>query len=327
MGPCISGSWSSPACRRATDRTSGSGFQRMRTPYPAKARSPAPGRKWIVDPSRSSNRNHGASMAGIQVVAPAERLAIRISPLRGAPRCLRNFTNLRIVALRAGRERRIVPDLVVIGVTLQRSFTQDVVGIDQSGQRVVSRGRIGNVLPLARNPDVIGVGPAGGDSLVLAIEVFDGHRRPLHVREANQIDQAEAPFLLVPGGGISLLVEITEGAVMFKMVVSVALVEEVIAMVDDRWGNRAARYVGYRADVKVPRPVVDVRRVEHDELAPAAVGPDAPLVLLTRVRSKVAIDLPLFRQIRAESDEIGATLDRRRHISRARPPIAVSHRV
>src|SRR5207244_11207403 len=126
---------------------------------------------------------------------------------------------------------------------LQRSFTQEVGGIDQSGQRVVSRGRIGNVLPLARNPDVIGVGPGGGDSLVLAIEVFDGHRRPLHVREANQIDQAEAPFLLVPGRGISLLVEITEGAVMFKMVVSVPLVEDVISMVDDRWGTRAGRSV------------------------------------------------------------------------------------
>src|SRR5213080_5418971 len=140
----------------------------MRTPYPVKARSPALRRKWIVDPSRSSDRNHGASMARHPGCSPTERLAIRISPLRGAPRCLRNFTNLRIVALRAGHERCIVPDLVVIGVTLQRSFTQDVVGIDQSGQRVVSRGRIGNVLPLARNPDVVGVGPAGGDSLVLA---------------------------------------------------------------------------------------------------------------------------------------------------------------
>src|SRR5881392_911799 len=96
---------------------------------------------------------------------------------------------------------------------------------------------------------------------------------------------------------------------------------------DNRWGNHTAGYVGYRADVKVPRPVVDVRRVEHDELAPAAVGPDAPLVLLTGVRSKVAIDLPLFRQIRAESDEIGATLDGRRQIPRARQPIAVSHGV
>src|SRR5207247_9669559 len=188
----------------------------------------------------------------------------------GAPRCLRHFTNLRIVALGAGRERSIAPYLVVIGVALQRAFTQDVVGIDQSGQRVVSRSRIGNVLPLAWNPDVVGVGSAGGDSLVLAIEVFDGHRRPLHVREANQIDQAEAPFLLVPGRGISLLVEITEGAIMFKMVVSVALVEHVISMVDDRWGNVAARYVGYRADVKVHRPAVDFRRVDYDELAPAA---------------------------------------------------------
>src|SRR5207247_9084764 len=115
-----------------------------------------------------------------------------------APRYMRNFENVRMVALRAGRECRSVPDLVVIGVTLQRSFTQDVVGIDQSGQRVVSRGRIGNVLPLARNPDVVDVGPAGGDALVLAIEVFGAHRRPRRVREPNQTDQPEPTLVLAP---------------------------------------------------------------------------------------------------------------------------------
>src|SRR5262245_49185921 len=166
----------------------------------------------------------------VWVVGPAEWLAARVGPLRRTARRLRDLAHLRIVALRAGRERRVVPNLLVVRVALEGTFAQDVVGVGLGGQCVASRRRLGHVLPLARDPDVVRVGPPGGDALVLAVEVLDRQRRPLGVRESNQVDQAEAALLLVAGCGVSLLVEIFERPVVLEMVVSVALVEDVVAV-------------------------------------------------------------------------------------------------
>src|SRR5262249_9876520 len=158
---------------------------------------------WIRDVAETARPVRRRRLVGI--VGPAEWLAARIGPLRRAARRLRDLAHLRIVALRAGRERRVVPYLLIVRVALEGTFAQDVVGIDLGGQRVASRRRLGHVLPLARDPDVVRVGPAGGDALVLAVEVLDRQRRPLGVRESNQVDQAEASLLLVAGRGVSLL--------------------------------------------------------------------------------------------------------------------------
>src|SRR5262249_23900972 len=125
----------------------------------------------VAEPARPVRRRRL-----VWIVGPAEWLAARIGPLRGAARRLRDLAHLRIVALRAGGERRVVPDLLVVRVALEGTFAQEVVGIDLGGQRVVSRRRLGHVLPLARDPDVVRVGPAGGDALVLAVEVLDCQR-------------------------------------------------------------------------------------------------------------------------------------------------------
>src|SRR4029450_2800156 len=128
-------------------------------------------RLWIRHVAQTASPVRRRRLVGI--VRPAEWLAVRIDVLGGAPRCLLGLADLRIVSLRAGRERRVVPDLLVVGVALERAFAQDVVGIDLGRECVASRRRLGHVLPLAWNPDVVSVGPAGGDALVLAVEVLD----------------------------------------------------------------------------------------------------------------------------------------------------------
>src|SRR5262249_31749207 len=132
---------------------------------------------WIRDVAEAARPVRRRRLVGI--VGPAEWLAARIGPVRRAARRLRDLAHLRIVALRAGRERRVVPDLLIVRVALEGTFAQDVVGIDLGGQRGASRRRLGELLPLARDPDVVRVGPAGGDALVLAVEVLDRQRRPL----------------------------------------------------------------------------------------------------------------------------------------------------
>jgi hypothetical protein len=48
----------------------------------------------------------------------------------GAARSLSDVADLGIVSLGARRERRVVPDLLVVRVALERAFAQDVIGID-----------------------------------------------------------------------------------------------------------------------------------------------------------------------------------------------------
>src|SRR5262249_22218751 len=64
----------------------------------------------------------------VRIVGPAEWLAARIGPLRGAARRLRDLAHLRIVALRAGRERRVVPDLLVVRVGLRGPIAKGGAG-------------------------------------------------------------------------------------------------------------------------------------------------------------------------------------------------------